>query len=134
MQLRNEQILNVFSGLNALGNEKFSAKLAWKIITARGALTPFVESLEKSMSELRLKYAIKNEEGTAIPAVDEQGNAVEGTIQVSKENIPLLNKELSDLLAVETTVENVSLSIEDFPDTLQISPNVIAALQPILSN
>ena len=71
MKLRNEQILNVFAGLNSLGNEKFSAKLAWKISTARGALTPFVESLEKAMSELRLKYAIRDEEGNPVPAVDE---------------------------------------------------------------
>lgn len=134
MKLRNEQILNVFAGLNSLGNEKFSAKLAWKISTARGTLTPFVESLEKTMSELRLKYAIRDEEGNVVPAVDENGKSVEGTMQVSRENIPVLNKELTDLLSVETTVENVSLSIDDFPDTLQISPNALAALQPILSN
>lgn len=132
MKLRNEQILNVFSGLNSLGNEKFSAKLAWKISTARGALTPFVESLEKAMSELRLKYAIRNEDGDVIPAVDEEGKSVEGTIQVSRENIPILNKELAELLGVETEVENVTLSINDFPDTLEISPNALAALQPIL--
>jgi hypothetical protein len=132
MKLRNEQILNVFAGLNSLGNEKFSAKLAWKISTARGALTPFVESLEKAMSELRLKYAIRDEEGNPVPAVDENGKSVEGTIQVSRENVPVLNKELTDLLSVETDVENVSLSVNDFPDTLEISPNALAALQPIL--
>jgi hypothetical protein len=132
MKLRNEQILNVFAGLNSLGNEKFSAKLAWKISTARGALTPFVESLEKTMSEVRLKYAVKDEEGNVVPAVDEEGKSVEGTIQVSRENIPLLNTELTELLSVETEVENVSLSINDFPDTLEISPNALAALQPIL--
>ena len=132
MKLRNEQILNVFAGLNSLGNEKFSAKLAWKISTARGALTPFVESLEKTMSEVRLKYAVKDDEGNVVPAVDEEGKSVEGTIQVSRENIPLLNTELTELLSVETEVENVSLSINDFPDTLEISPNALAALQPIL--
>jgi len=132
MKLRNEQILNVFTGLNSLGNEKFSAKLAWKISTARGALTPFVESLEKTMSELRLKYAVKDDDGNVIPAVDDEGKSVEGTIQVSRENISVLNKELAELLSVETDVENVSLSINDFPDTLEISPNALAALQPIL--
>jgi len=132
MKLRNEQILNVFTGLNSLGNEKFSAKLAWKISTARGALTPFVESLEKAMSELRLKYAVKDETGNTIPAVDEAGKSVEGTIQVSRENIAVLNKELAELLSIETDVENVTLSINDFPDTWEISPNALAALQPIL--
>jgi len=132
MKLRNEQILNVFAGLNVLGNEKFSAKLAWKISTARAALTPFVESLEKTMSELRLKYAIRDEEGNVVPAVNEEGKSLEGTMQVSRENVPVLNKELTDLLSVETDVDNVSLSINDFPETLEISPNALAALQPIL--
>lgn len=132
MKLRNEQILNVFAGLNALGNEKFSAKLAWKISTARGALTPFVESLEKTMNDVRLKYAIRDEEGKVLSALDENGNAVQGTMQVSKEELPVLNNELLDLLSVETEVENVTLSISDFPDTLEISPNALESLRPIL--
>jgi hypothetical protein len=134
MKLRNEQLLNVFAGLNALGNEKFSAKLAWKISTARGALTPFVESLEKAMTELRVKYAIKDDEGNIVPATGENGLPIEGTLQVSKENVPVLNQELADLLSVETDVVNVSLLINDFPDTLEISPNTLAALQPILED
>jgi len=132
MKLRNEQILNVFAGLNSLGNERFAAKLAWKISTARGALTPFVESLEKTMVEVRTKYAVKDEEGKIVPAVGENGLPIEGTMQVAKENVPLLNKELSELLNIETEVENVKLSINDFPDTLEISPNALAALEPIL--
>jgi len=134
MKLRNEQILNVFAGLNSLGNEKFSAKLAWKITTARGALTPFVESLEKAMAEVRTKYAIRDESGNIIPASGENGLPVEGTMQVAKENIPILNKEIADLLSIETDVENVILSMSDFPDTLEISPNVLAALYPILQD
>lgn len=134
MKLRNEQILNVFAGLNSLGNEKFSAKLAWKISTARGALTPFVESLEKAMSEVRLKYAVRDDDGNILPATDNDGKPIEGTMQVAKENILVLNTEMTDLLAVETEVENVKLSINDFPDSLEISPNALAALQPILAD
>lgn len=134
MKLRNEQILNVFAGLNSLGNEKFAAKLAWKISTARGALTPFVESLEKTMIEVRTKYAVKDDEGKIVPAVGENGLLIEGTMQVAKENIASLNQELTELLSVETEVENVKLSIKDFPDTLEISPNALAALQPILED
>jgi hypothetical protein len=132
MKLRNEQILNVFAGLNALGNEKFSAKFAWKISTSRSALAPFVESLEKAMSALRMQYAVKDDAGNIIPVTGENGLPVEGTLQVAKENISLLNQELTDLLSIETDVENVVLSINDFPDTLEISPNTLAALQPIL--
>lgn len=133
MKLRNEQILNVFSGLNALGNDKFSAKLAWKISTARGALTPFVESVEKSLMELRMQHAIKDDEGNIVPAVGENGLPLEGTLQIAKEHIQTVNKEIMDLLNVEVEVVNVTLSIDDFPETFEVSPNVLQALQPILT-
>jgi hypothetical protein len=133
MKLRNDQILNVINGLNALGNEKFSAKLAWKISTAKGALMPFAESLEKTVIEVRTKYAIRDADGNITPAMDENGVQVDGTMQVARENIQLLNTELSELLATETEVVNVSISIADFPDTFEVSPNVLSLLQPILS-
>lgn len=134
MKLRNEQVLNVFGGLNTLGNEKFSAKLAWKISTARATLSPFVESLEKTMTEVRTKYAVRDTEGNIIPAFDNNGMQVEGTMQVEKDKLQVLNAELMELLTAETEVINVSLSIADFPDTFEVSPNVLQALQPILSD
>lgn len=134
MKLRNEQILNVFAGLNALGNEKFAAKLAWKISTARGALTPFVESLEKTMTDVRMKYAVRDDNGKPLPSVDENGNEIPNTIQITKDDIQVLNKELFDLLNIVTDVENVALSINDFPETFEISPNTLEALRPILQD
>jgi hypothetical protein len=133
MKLRNEQVLNVFGGLNTLGNEKFSAKLAWKISTARATLSPFVESLEKTIAEVRTKYAIRDADGNIVPAFDNNGMQVEGTMQVERDKIQVLNSELMGLLAAETEVANVTLSVADFPDTFEVSPNVLQSLQPILS-
>ena len=51
MKLTNQQMLDVFAGLNQLSNEKFAAKLAWKIQMARTTLQPLVEALDKLMAE-----------------------------------------------------------------------------------
>jgi hypothetical protein len=36
-------------------------------------------------------------------------------------------------MLTEVELSNVSLSLSDFPDSLEISPNTLAALSPIIS-
>jgi hypothetical protein len=133
MKLTNQQILDVFAGLNQLSNEKFAAKLAWKIQMARTTLQPLVESLDKMLAETRQKYAVKDNLGQIVPAKDKDGNDIENTMQIAPENIKAANEELSGLMLTEVEVSNVSLSLSDFPDSLEISPNTLAALSPIIS-
>ena len=133
MKLTNQQMLDVFAGLNQLSNEKFAAKLAWKIQMARTTLQPLVESLDKMLTETRQKYAIKDESGNIIPAKDKDGNDIENTMQIAPENIKAANDELSGLMLTEVELSNVSLSLADFPDSFEISPNTLAALAPIIS-
>ena len=133
MKLTNQQMLNVFAGLNELSNEKFAAKLAWKIQMARTTLQPLVESLDKLLAETRQKYAVKDNLGQIVPAKDKDGNDVENTMQIAPENIKAANDELSGLMMTEVEVSNVSLSLSDFPDSLEISPNTLSALAPIIS-
>jgi predicted nucleic acid-binding Zn-ribbon protein len=133
MKLTNQQMLDVFAGLNQLSNEKFAAKLAWKIQMARTTLQPLVESLDKMLTETRQKYAIKDNLGQIVPAKDKDGNDIENTMQIAPENIKAANDELSGLMLTEVELSNVSLSLSDFPDSLEISPNTLAALSPIIS-
>ena len=133
MKLTNQQMLNVFAGLNELSNEKFAAKLAWKIQMARTTLQPLVESLDKLLAETRQKYAVKDNLGQIVPAKDKDGNDIENTMQIAPENIKAANDELSGLMMTEVEVSNVSLSLSDFPDSLEISPNTLSALAPIIS-
>jgi len=134
MKLTNQQMLDVFAGLNQLSNEKFAAKLAWKIQMARTTLQPLVESLDKMLAETRQKYAVKDNLGQIVPAKDKDGNDIENTMQIAPENIKAANDELSGLMLTEVEVSNVSLSLSDFPDSLEISPNTLAALSPIISS
>jgi len=133
MKLTNQQVLDVFSGLNKLAEEKFSAKLSWKIQTARSTLQPFAESVSKMVSEVQDKHAIKDNLGQNVLATDEDGNEVPNTLTFSRESIAVINKEIGDLLSTKVDVVNVSLSLSDFPDTFEISANTLAALESVIS-
>jgi len=133
MKLTNQQMLDVFAGLNTLSNEKFAAKMSWKIQMARTTLQPLVEALDKLLTEVRTKYAVKDNLGETIPAKNDKGEDIPNTIQIASENFAAVNDELMGLMKAEVEVSNVSLSLSDFPDTFEISPNTLAALSPILT-
>lgn len=132
MKLKNEEIFGILTALNSIANEKVPAKLAWKINTARNTLQPFVETLQTVLDETRLRYAILDDDGNPVPGKNEEGEDVPGTIQLKQESIPELNREVSALLTEEVEVANVELSMSAFPDSMEFTPNSLAALQPIL--
>lgn len=132
MNLTNEQIFGVVNGLSVLSEEKLPARTAWKVLTAKTTLTPFFESLQKTLDEARLRHALRDEDGNILPGLDNEGNPVQGTIQINPDTIPALNKEIRDLLDVQVEVSNVSLSMAELPESLEIAPNALAILQPIL--
>lgn len=134
MKLTNMQVQEVLSGIRALGNEKMPAKLAWKIQTARKSLEPFVETLTASIQEIQQKYATRDEKGELVPAKDIEGRDLPGTIQIVPEKLPAANKELEELLAQKVEVTNVSLSIADFPETLTVTADMMAAMSPIITD
>jgi len=132
MNLTNEQIYGVVNGLSLLSDERLPARTAWKILTAKTTLTPFFESLQKTLDEARMRHAVRDEDGNLVPGLDTNGNPVQGTIQINPDSISALNQEIRDLLNVQVEVSNVSLSMNDLPESLEIAANALAALQPIL--
>ncbi len=132
MKLTNQHVMDALSGLNELSNEKFPAKLAWKIQTARLSLEPFAKTMNEQMGTLRDKFAVKDAEGNFVPGVNEKGEPVEGTIHIGREHVVVFNKELEDLMGLEVEVNNVSIDIADFPDSIEVSPNSLHALRGIL--
>ena len=134
MKLKNREVYNAVNALNSFGNEKLPAKLAWRINTARTSLQPFFDRLQESLDETRLKHALTDKKGNAIPGKDENGKPVENTIQIDPKKIEDFNKEISDLLDEVVEVNNVEISISSFPDSLELTPNTMAGLQPLISD
>jgi hypothetical protein len=133
MKITNQQSIEIFNALNELANEKVPAKLAWKIQMGRKALEENVKSLNVLIADIQLKYAIRDENGELVKGKDADGNEMENTFHISPDRVHDVNKELAELLAVELEVSNVSLHLDDFPDTVTITANMITALTPILS-
>lgn len=133
MKLTNGQIMDIFQALNDLSEEKFSAKLAWKIQISRSTLQPIVEPLFKMVNEVQMRHALRDHLGQLIPAKREDGTDIENSFKISPEHFPAVNAEIMELMNVQTEVSNVSLSLSDFPETFKISANAMAALSPIMT-
>lgn len=134
MQLTNLQVLNVTQALSVLSQKKLPIKLSWKISTAIRSLEPFAKSIDDPMKELRMKYAVKDQQGNFVEALDKDGNAVPNTIQIPNDKVQILNKEIDEFLSQMVSVENVTLHIADFPDTLELEPTILSSLSPILND
>jgi hypothetical protein len=132
MKLTNGQIMDIFAALNELAEEKFSAKLAWKIQMARTSLQPIVEPLYKMVNDVQMKHAIRDHLGQLIPAKREDGTDIENSFKIAPEYFASVTAEVGELMSVSTEVNNVSISLSDFPESFKISANTMAALSPIM--
>lgn len=133
MQLTNMQVQEILAGLRALGGEKMPAKLAWKIQTTRKSLEPFLETLSTSIQEIQGKYAKRDAKGELVLGKDADGKDVPNTIQIPDDKIASANKDLEELLGQKVEVTNVGFALGDFPDTLTVTADVMAALAPIIT-
>ena len=132
MQLTNLQVLNVLRALNVLSQNKLPVKLSWRVTTAIRTLEPFAKATEEPLKELQMKYALRDDDGKFVEAVDQEGNAVPNTMQIPNEKVELLNREISELLNETIDVENVTFRLSEFPDSLEIEPAVLTALSPVI--
>lgn len=133
MQLTNNQVLNALQGLNTLTNNKLPIKLAWKVTTAIRELEVFAKAVEQPVQDIRVKYAVRDENGAFLEALNESGEKIPNTMQIPTEKITLLNTELAELMAATVEVHNVSLSLDDFPETFELEPATLNLLMPLFS-
>jgi hypothetical protein len=133
MQLTNVQVLNAIQALSSLGQHKLPFKLAWRVTTAVRSLEPFAKAAEEPMKEIRLKYALRDHLDNLVEAVDNDGNSIPNTIQIPNDKIAIVNKELDELLSQTVEVHNVQFKLSEFPESLELEPNVLNALTPIIN-
>lgn len=134
MQLTNVQVLNVLQGLNTISQNKLPIRLAWKVTTAIRSLQDFAKSLDEPMQEIRMKYALRDETGSLMEALDEKGDKLPNTIQIPNDKIAIVNKEMNELLGATVEVANVEFSLSDFPETLELEPSTLNLLAPIIKD
>jgi hypothetical protein len=132
MQLTNLQVMNALQALTTLSREKLPIKLAWKVNIANKALEPFAKAVDEPMSEIRTRYAVRDENGDFVPAQDAEGNPMPNTVQIPNDKIAVVNTEMEELMAQTVDVHNVEFKLSEFPDTLELQPNVLNGLMPLI--
>lgn len=133
MRMKNKDIIDAMTSITALSKEKLPIKLSWRIETARRAMTPFHEAATTAIDKIKMRKALRDSEGKFILATDEQGKKIPGTLVFDNKEVAEVNEEIKSLLEEEVNVENVTIKISDFPDTLEISPDSIRGLNTVLA-
>lgn len=132
MELTNAEVQDVVTAIRVLSTERVPAKFAWKVQVTRKTLEPFFDTLLNSIQEIQLKYAARTPTGDLEPGVDEDGQPLPNTIRIPPKDVAAANKELRELLEAKIHVENVGFPLHEIPDTLEITPDTMLALSPII--
>jgi len=132
MKLTNLQVLSSVQGLSALAQKKMGIKAAWKITTALKSLEQFAKTAEESMQTIRDKYALLDESGKPLLAVNEKGESIPNTVQIPSDKVSEFNKEMSDFMQAEVEVANVQLTLKDFPENLELEPSVLLSVAALI--
>ena len=131
--MKNRDVIDVMSSISALSRDKLPIKLSWRIETARRALSPFHEAAVEAIDKIKMSKALKDPEGNYVLATDENGKKLPGTLVFDNKEVANVNNEIKALLDEIVDVENVTIKISDFPDTLEISPESIRGLNTVLT-
>lgn len=135
MKLTNREVQLVLMGLGALGQEKLPVKFAWKVNTIRDVFEPFHKRLVTALEALQHKYAEKDADGNLLPMRDGNGTAVPNTISIPPDRVEEADREFQELLSEEITIDRVvTLRLSEFPDSMELTLDVLKALAPIIED
>jgi hypothetical protein len=132
MRIKNRDLIEILSTLNAMSKQKLPIKSSWKIETARNSIRPFVETAIAMIDQVKKERALKDPSGNILMSKDANGNDIPETLMFDKGVVEEVNKEIEALLDAEVELSNVEFKIEDFPDTIEISANEIRTLGKII--
>lgn len=109
-----------FDGIN------LPLKAAYKLNKIRKAVEKEGEFYSEKFQEILNQYAKKDENGELV--FSENGDQ----IMIKEDMIDECNKALNDLQTLEVQIETYGLSIDDFGEDLECTPDQLAALMPFM--
>jgi len=101
-------------------------KAAYKLNKIRKAVEKEGEFYSEKFQEILNNYAKKDENGGLV--FSEDGDQ----IMIQEDKIDECNNALSDLQNLEVQIENYGLTIDDFGEDLECTPDQLAALMPFM--
>ena len=122
-----EQIIDFRNNEAAFNEMSLPLKVAYKINKIKKAVEKEGDFYAEKFEEIVNKYAKKNENGDLV--FNEDGSQ----IMIKEDVIDECNKELNDLQTLEVEIDNYNLTIDDFGEDIECTPDSLAALMPFLN-
>ena len=121
-----DQIIDFRNNGDFFDGTNLPLKAAYKLNKIRKAVEKEGEFYSEKFQEILNDYAKKDENGELI--FNEDGDQ----IMIKDDMIDECNKALTDLQNLEVQIENYGLSIDDFGENLECTPDQLAALMPFM--
>lgn len=121
-----DQIIDFRNNGDFFDGTNLPLKAAYKLNKIRKAVEKEGEFYSEKFQEILNDYAKKDENGELV--FSENGDQ----IMIKDDMIDECNKALADLQELEVQIENYGLSIEDFGEDLECTPDQLAALMPFM--
>lgn len=114
ISIKNRQLdTETINILNEIVEMDIKAIEAFKLMKIIKHLDEVVQNRQKAEMNLVKKYAIKNEDGSLKLPLDENGNEMQGSFEVSDEDKEEFNKQFNDLLEYENKIDFDPIKFEN---------------------
>ena len=122
-----DQIIAFRNAGDLFGDYKLPLKVAYKLNKLKKAIEVEGEFYANKFQEIVDTYAKKDENGQVVFSDD--GNQ----IMIQDGKVEECNQALEDLQALTVEIDNCNLTIDDFGDDIECTPEDLEALMPFLN-
>ena len=122
-----DQIIAFRNAGDIFGDYKLPLKVAYKLNKLKKAIEVEGEFYANKFQEIVDTYAKKDENGQVVFSDD--GNQ----IMIQDGKVEECNQALEDLQALTVEIDNCNLTIDDFGDDIECTPEDLEALMPFLN-
>lgn len=110
--VKNSQLTNETIGaINTLIELDINATVAFRLTRIIKELSSIVDDKLKMEKKILEKWMQKDENGNAVPAVDEQGNVIDGAVNIS--DVDAFTQEMQSLMDLENEVPYEKINFDD---------------------
>lgn len=121
-----EQIIDFRNGGDFFSGANLPLKAAYKLNKVRKVVEKEAEFYTDKFQEIIDKYAKKDDNGNLVFSEDES------QIMIKDDMIDECNEALVNLQTLEVEIDNCNLTIDDFGDDLQCTPDELNVLMPFM--
>lgn len=102
---------NTLESINNLMDMDINVSSAFKLMKIVKELSPLVEAKGEMEKKIMDKYAEKDDNGQYVQPVDQEGNVIEGSVNIK--DFDSFTKEMKDLMEIENELQFDKVNIDD---------------------